>query len=152
MATKDSTNDSMKVDSRNSAEGSKSSDAKKVLIAEDDAGVRRVITLTLQQAGLEVIPAQDGLEALDKATRLLPDAVLLDIGMPKMDGLTVCKRLRAGAKTSHIPIGFLTAEVGSKTYQEAAQAGSLLFMPKPFKPERLVSFVHVLLASSRKER
>jgi CheY-like chemotaxis protein len=132
--------------------GSKSFDGKKVLVAEDDAGVRRVITLTLEHAGFEVIGAQDGLEALEKATKLLPDAVLLDIGMPKMDGLTVCKKLRAAPRTAQIPIGFLTAEVGQGTYQEAAKAGSLLFMPKPFKPEKLVSFVHVLLSSVRKEK
>jgi DNA-binding response OmpR family regulator len=126
-------------------------DAKKILIAEDDAGVQRIITMTLEKAGFQVISAKDGVEAHEKALNLLPDAIVLDVGLPKMDGLTVCKKLRTVPSTARIPVGFLTAQTGSETYQEAMKAGSLLYMPKPFKPERLVSFVHILLASPKKE-
>jgi len=127
-------------------------DAKRILIAEDDPGVQRIITVALEKAGLQVVAAKDGAEAYEKAVALLPDAIVLDIALPKMDGLTVCKKLRALPKTAHIPVGFLTAQVGKGTYQEAMNAGSLLFMPKPFKPEKLVSFVNLLLASPKKEK
>ena len=127
------------------------SDAKKVLIAEDDPGVLRIITMVLEKAGLQVIAAKDGVEAYEKSVALLPDAIVLDIGLPEMDGLTVCKKLRTVPGTARIPVGFLTAQVGSESYQEAMKAGSLLYMPKPFKPEKLISFIQILLASPKKE-
>jgi len=121
--------------------------AKKILVAEDDADVRRIITMTLAKAGMVVVTAQDGEEAYEKAVTLQPDAIVLDIGLPKMDGLTLCKKLRTMGNTT--PVGFLTAQVGTESYKQAKKVGGLLYMPKPFKPEKLVSFVHVLLASQR---
>ena len=122
-------------------------DVKRILVAEDDVGIQRVIKMTLEKSGFQVITAQDGAEAYEKAVAQLPDAILLDIGLPMMDGLTVCKKLRTVPGTARIPVGFLTARVGSKTHQEAMEAGSLLFMPKPFKPQKLAGFVHVLISS-----
>ena len=107
--------------------------------------------MVLEKAGLQVIAAKDGVEAYEKSVALLPDAIVLDIGLPKMDGLTVCKKLRTVPATARIPVGFLTAQVGSESYQEAMKAGSLLYMPKPFKPEKLISFIQILLASPKKE-
>jgi len=122
---------------------------KRILVAEDDIGIRRVITMTLEKVGLEVIQAGDGAEAYEKAVALLPDAMLLDIGLPTMDGLTLCKKLRTVASTAQIPIGFLTAQVEPETYREAAKAGSALFVPKPFDPERLSHLVQILLSQSK---
>ena len=126
-------------------------EAKKILIAEDDPGTRRIVTIALEKAGLKVIQAKDGAEAFDMARQLRPDAILLDIGLPKMDGLEVCKKLHSTPGTAGIPVGFLTAHVESESYQEAAKTGGVLFMPKPFKPEKLANFVNILLASVRTE-
>jgi DNA-binding response OmpR family regulator len=123
--------------------------AKKILVAEDDPDIRRIITLTLAKTGMVVLAAQDGEEAFEKAVSLQPDAIVLDIGLPKMDGLALCEKLRRTDNTAQIPVGFLTAEVGTESYKKAKNAGGLLYMPKPFKPEKLVSFVQILLASQR---
>lgn len=123
--------------------------AKKVLVAEDDPDVRYIINMTLAKAGLVVVTAQDGEEAYEKAVMLVPDAIVLDIGLPKMDGLTLCKKLRSTEKTAQIPVGFLTARVETEYYRQAKSVGGLLYLPKPFKPEKLVNFVHILLSSKR---
>jgi len=67
-------------------------DTMKILVAEDDLGIQRVITMTLEKAGLQVIAAKDGAEAYEKAITLLPDAILLDIGLPTMDGPPLMRR------------------------------------------------------------
>ena len=65
-----------------------------ILIADDDAGIRDVLRMSLEQAGMTVSLAVDGQMALEMARSLMPDLLVLDIGMPEMDGLTVCRELR----------------------------------------------------------
>ena len=77
-----------------------------ILVADDDAQIRDVVRIALTQAGLGVAEVGDGRAALEKAESLRPDLIILDIGMPEMDGLEVCRALR---KTSDVPILFLTA-------------------------------------------
>jgi len=67
--------------------------------------------------------------------------------LPKMDGLAVCAKLKAEEKTAPIPVGFLTARTDLESFKQAQQQGGLLYITKPFKPERLVNLVHVLLSS-----
>jgi DNA-binding response OmpR family regulator len=105
-----------------------------------------------KKVGWEVIQAGDGQEAYEKAAKVLPDAILLDVGLPKMDGLTVCEKLSVLPSTAQIPIAFITANSDPQVYKRAAKAGSLMFVPKPFKPERLVSLVNVLLSSSKESK
>ena len=78
-----------------------------ILIADDDAGIRDVLRMAFEPAGFTVSVAADGQAALEMARSLSPDLVVLDIGMPEMDGLTVCREIR---KTSEMPILFLTAQ------------------------------------------
>src|SRR5688572_2134514 len=119
--------------------------APRILVAEDDAGILRVITLALTTEGMQVLPAPDGLVALQKAIQEKPDAIVLDIGLPKMDGLAVCRKLKADEDTADIPVGFLTAQAGGP----ALKSGGILYLPKPFKPQKLVNFVHLLLAARK---
>jgi pilus assembly protein CpaE len=120
---------------------------KKVLVADDDPDTLRLITLLLNRHGLTVITAEDGEEAFDKALTEKPDAVLLDIMLPKMDGVAVCAKLKAEKKTAPIPVGFLTARTDLESFKQAQQQGGLLYITKPFEPERLVNLVHVLLST-----
>lgn len=120
---------------------------KKVLVADDDPDTLRLVSLLLSRHGLTVITAEDGEEAFHKALTEKPDAVLLDIMLPKMDGLAVCAKLKAEEKTAPIPVGFLTARTDLESFKQAQQQGGLLYITKPFKPERLVNLVHVLLSS-----
>lgn len=119
----------------------------KVLVADDDLEILRIVAVTLSQDGVEVLTATDGLEALQKATAELPDAILLDISMPRLDGFAVCARLKEAPATADIPVGFLTAHDEAEFYHEAVKLEVLLYVTKPFRPERLITFIRMLLAS-----
>lgn len=123
---------------------------KRILIADDDPSIRRIVQMVLSRQGLKVITAEDGEDAFQKAVTEMPDAALLDIRMPKLDGLALCSKLKATPATAHIPIGFLTAEKGLESYKQAQDLGGMLYITKPFKPERLVDTVGVLLGARRK--
>ena len=123
--------------------------APKVLIAEDDPATLRVITIALTSEGMEILAARDGLEAYEKALLERPDAIVLDIGLPSMDGLTVCRKLKSTPATADIPVGFLTAQVGNESYQAALKSGGLLYLPKPFNPQKLAGFVRLLLSARK---
>lgn len=122
----------------------------RVLVADDDPRILRIVSLILEHEGLEVITAADGEEALEKAVSEKPDAVLLDIEMPKLGGLEVCAKLKANRETAEIPVGFVTAHKEPEAHQQVEELGSLVFITKPFQPEALVSFVVVLLSSKEK--
>jgi CheY-like chemotaxis protein len=123
---------------------------KKVLVADDDPTILRVVSMILEKEGLEVITAEDGDEAFEKISTEGPDAILLDIEMPRMGGIELCSRLKATEVTAQIPVGFLTAHKEPDTYKQAEELGSVVFIPKPFQSEKLVMFVGLLLSSKRK--
>lgn len=127
-----------------------STSRKKVLVADDDPAILRIVSIVLDKEGLELITAEDGEEAFNRAVAESPDAILLDIEMPKMGGIEVCSKLKANEETAEIPVGFLTAHKEPDTYKQAEELGTVVFIPKPFQPEKLVTFVILLLASKRK--
>jgi len=113
-----------------------------ILVADDDAQIRDVVQIALGQAGLNVAEADNGRAALEMADSLMPDLVILDIGMPEMDGLTVCKELR---KTSDVPILFLTAHADEIDRIVGFELGADDYVPKPFSPRELVARVRAIL-------
>lgn len=121
-------------------------EGKKILVADDDSSILRIVQMVLSRHGMTVVTAADGEEALQKAVLEKPDAILLDIHMPKMDGLELLSKLKSTEATAQIPVGFLTAEKELESFKQAQELGGLLYIMKPFKPERLVSNVGVLLA------
>jgi two-component system sensor histidine kinase/response regulator len=120
---------------------------KKVLVVDDDSDNLRIINMLLTRHGLTVVTAEDGEEGFQKARAEKPDAILLDITLPGMDGFALCAKLKAEEKTAAIPVGFLTARTDVESFKQAQQQGGLLYITKPFKPERLVNLVHVLLSA-----
>jgi len=116
-----------------------------ILVVEDDDSVRLVTQLSLETtAGWQVTAAPDGMNCLRLAAQLQPDAVLLDVMMPLMDGPETATRLRASPGTRHIPIVFLTAS--PRTRAEAwAEIGVAGFIAKPFDPLLLASRVAGIL-------
>ena len=125
---------------------------KKILVVDDDAAIRRIVQMVLARHGLKVVTAEDGEDAFQKAVIEKPDAILLDIKMPKMDGLELCSKLKATETTADIPIAFLTAEKDLESYKQAQELGGVLYITKPFNPERLVGTVGLLLSSRRPPR
>jgi two-component system OmpR family response regulator len=119
-----------------------------ILVADDDAQIRDVVRIALTQAGFAVAEAADGRETLETAQSLRPDLIVLDIGMPEMDGLAVCRALR---KTSDMPILFLTARADEIDRVVGLELGADDYVSKPFSPRELVARVRAILKRSQGE-
>jgi DNA-binding response OmpR family regulator len=121
-------------------------EASRVLVVDDDEVLRELIAATLEGAGLEVTTAAGGLAALAMIEHRLPHLVVLDVMMPDLSGMEVCRRLRTAARTEHIPIIMLTARVHVRDESEGLMAGADLYLAKPFSPRTLLAKVQTLLA------
>ena len=114
----------------------------RVLVVEDDASIADVLRRTLRQEGHEVRAAGDGVEALRQAEEFAPDLVVLDLGLPKLDGVEVCRRLRA---ESDVPILILTARTATEDRVEGLDEGADDYLPKPFERDELLARTRALL-------
>lgn len=114
----------------------------KILVVDDDPHIREIICFALQKAGMKPIVAQDGVEALARFAEEAPSLVVLDIGMPEMDGLEVCRRLR---KTSDAPILFLSARDDEIDRVLGLEIGGDDYVVKPFSPRELTARVSAIL-------
>jgi len=117
-----------------------------ILIVDDDPQIRDVVRIALKQAGYSVREAGDGAEGLAKARNGKSDLIVLDIGLPEMDGLELCRRLRAERDT---PIVFLTAQDDEIDRVLGLELGGDDYMAKPFSPRELVARVRAILKRSQ---
>jgi two-component system chemotaxis response regulator CheY len=115
--------------------------AKTVLSVDDSSSIRQMVAFTLKSAGYEVIEAADGQEGLDKAKQRTVDLVLTDQNMPRMDGLTLIKALRALPNYRSVPILMLTTESGDAMKVQGKAAGATGWLVKPFDPNKLLEVV-----------
>ncbi len=113
-----------------------------ILIADDDPHIRQLLVFALEKAGLAAIEAEDGEEALAAVDRQLPDLVILDINMPRMDGLEVCRRLRA---SGDLPILFLSSRDDEIDRVIGIELGADDYVVKPFSPREVVARVMAIL-------
>ena len=113
-----------------------------ILIVDDDPRLRDLVRIALERAGFATIAAADGRSALTHAARAAPQLVVLDIGLPEMDGLEVCRRIRAG---SDVPILFLTARDDEIDRIVGLELGADDYVTKPFSPRELVARVRAIL-------
>ena len=112
--------------------------AKKILLVEDAMTMRMVETMTLRSAGYEVITASNGEEGVAAAEKELPDLILMDIIMPKMNGLDAVKKIREIEVTSSIPIIMLTTRADEGNVEHAFMNGCNDFITKPFESRELL--------------
>jgi two-component system, OmpR family, response regulator MprA len=117
--------------------------AGRVLIVDDEAEVRDALRLALELEDYEVLAAEDGLEALGTLEEHQVDAMLLDIGMPRLDGLALCRRLRAAG--NRVPIVMLTAREEIDDRVEGLEAGADDYVAKPFALRELLARLHAVL-------
>jgi len=115
---------------------------KRILIIEDEAELVNLIKLRLESGNFEVLAAYDGEEGLKKAKEEKPDLILLDIIMPKIDGLVVCRRLKDDPATKEIPIIIVTASGGKNLAQRSKDAGADELVVKPFEADDLISKIN----------
>ena len=118
----------------------------RVLVIEDSASVRRLIEVCLRVLGVTVSSASDGVEGLEAVRADRPDAVVLDIGLPGLDGWEVLRQLRSDTETASIKVLVLTAHAQPEMADRAEQGGADSFMTKPFRPLDLRIQVEKLLA------
>jgi two-component system, chemotaxis family, chemotaxis protein CheY len=114
----------------------------KTILAVDDSGsLRQMLSFSLKAAGYQVIEAVDGQDGLDKARLQVVDLVLTDQNMPRMDGLTLIKALRAMPSYQKVPILMLTTESGDEMKSKGRAAGANGWLVKPFDPQKLTEVV-----------
>jgi CheY-like chemotaxis protein len=116
-----------------------------VLVVEDYEDAREMYAAYLQFSGFEVAEAGNGVEAIEKTQSLLPDIVLMDLALPKMDGWEATRRLKEDTRTRHIPIVALTGHALAGHAEGARQAGCDAFVTKPCLPEDLVREIRKIL-------
>jgi DNA-binding response OmpR family regulator len=118
---------------------------KKILVAEDEPDIRGLVAFSLRYAGYEVVEATDGQEALDKALSELPDLILLDVRMPRMNGYEVCGSLKIEEATAKIPVLFLSARGQESEIKRGLELGAEEYILKPFAPNELYRRVGAIL-------
>ncbi len=118
---------------------------KKILIVEDEQDILQLLKHYLEKEGFRPVTAMSGLEALKKVKEDKPDLVVLDLMLPEMDGLEVCKRLRSVPDTAMLPILMLTAKAEESDTIVGLELGADDYVTKPFSPKALVARVKALL-------
>jgi len=123
----------------------------KILIVDDEQDIVDAIAYQLKREGFRVNSAGDGKRALDLAQRELPDAIVLDLMLPELDGLAVCRILRAHDNTKHIPILMLTAKTQEADRVVGLELGADDYITKPFSVRELIARIKAVLRRTRSE-
>ena len=123
-----------------------------ILVVDDEAPIVDLVRFTLEDAEVRVVEASDGAAALDLARRIKPDLVLLDVHMPRLDGLEVCRQLRREPDFERTPIIMLTAAGQEADRSSGLSAGADEYLTKPFSPLALLALVEALLPETRSWR
>lgn len=118
---------------------------KKILIVEDEADILHLVTLYLEKEGFRINTAGTGMHALKLVKEDRPDLIILDLMLPEMDGLEVCKKIRANPDTAMIPVLMLTAKAEESDTVIGLELGADDYVTKPFSPKALVARVKALL-------
>jgi DNA-binding response OmpR family regulator len=123
-----------------------------ILVVDDEAPIVDLVRFTLEDGDVRVVEASDGAEALVLARRIKPDLVLLDVHMPRLDGLELCRQLRREPDFARTPIIMLTAAGQQADRSSGLSAGADEYLTKPFSPRALLALVEALLPETRSWR
>lgn len=119
-----------------------------VLIVDDEPLTQDLLRLMLEPAGFRVTGAEHGLEALQKIKESKPDIMILDVMMPYMDGITVCKEVRGNVETADLPIIMLSGKTHLNAVEEGLQAGANRYLAKPMSRTDLIRNLQEVLAET----
>ena len=117
----------------------------KILIADDDIEMRESLAAMLEASGYKVIIAENGAEAVELAAKELPSLIMLDIHMPKMNGLNACKAIKTNQVTKPIPVVMLTVEGSISEIQQAIGYGASTYITKPSSKDEILKVVKSIL-------
>jgi two-component system chemotaxis response regulator CheY len=115
--------------------------SKTILVVDDSASIRQMVAFTVKNSGYEVVEAVDGMDGLEKARSRSFNLILTDQNMPRMDGLTLVKSLRALPQYKTVPILMLTTESSDAMKAQGKAAGATGWLVKPFDPQKLIEVV-----------
>jgi len=117
----------------------------KILVCDDEPSILNILEFSLASEGYQVVAAADGDRALALAASEDPDLIILDVMMPRRTGIEVCRLLKQGRETAHIPVILLTARGRREDREAGQQAGADSYITKPFSPQRLLEKVQAML-------
>jgi DNA-binding response OmpR family regulator len=123
-----------------------------ILIAEDERDIRELIAFTLRFGGFEVEEATNGIEAVEKAHRLRPDLIIMDVRMPKKTGYEACEELKGVDDTKNIPVVFLSAKGQEAEIRQGMELGAVDYIIKPFEAEQLPKRIAEILETNKYHR
>lgn len=112
-----------------------------ILVVDDSPTVRKLVEVTLERKGYQVLAAANGMESLAKMKETTPDLIILDVTMPHLDGYKICRVVKENALTSEVPVVFLSGQDGFLNKVRGRMAGAVEYLTKPVKPETLVRVV-----------
>lgn len=119
-----------------------------VLVVDDEFEIRQLLSTMLTLMGYQSYVAEDGLDALEKIPECKPDVLILDVMMPRMDGLTLCRTLRDDAKTAALPIIMLSGKAHQEAIREGLQAGADRYLVKPTGLDELTRNIDEVLGET----
>jgi chemosensory pili system protein ChpA (sensor histidine kinase/response regulator) len=122
-----------------------------IMVVDDSITVRKVTSRLLERYGFDVVTAKDGVDAMSLLQDRIPDAMLLDIEMPRMDGFELARHVRTDERLRHIPITMITSRTGDKHRERAMQIGVNHYLGKPFQEHELLKTIHRLIGISMAE-
>jgi DNA-binding response OmpR family regulator len=125
------------------------SSAPLVLVADDDLDIVTLVALRLKKAGYDVLTASDGEEAFQAVLEHRPDLAIVDVRMPKVDGLELIRRIRSDHESNLMPVIALSARVQEANIAEGLEAGADEYLKKPFSPKELVELVRTKLPAAQ---
>ncbi|MDP3921644.1 MAG: response regulator [Candidatus Omnitrophota bacterium] len=118
---------------------------KKILVVDDETNIVLVISSRLKANGFQVVTAECGRDALEKADSEKPDLIVLDVMMPSPDGYEVCRMLKGDPKHKNVPVIILTAKVSEQDRSKSAECGADAFVTKPYSPSELLGKIKDLI-------
>jgi chemosensory pili system protein ChpA (sensor histidine kinase/response regulator) len=121
------------------------------MVVDDSITMRKVTRRVLESHDFDVITAKDGVDALEQLQESIPDLMLCDIEMPRMDGYELTERVREDARLHHIPIMMITSRAGQKHRDRATQAGANAYMTKPYREDDLIGQTFILIDQGRQQ-
>jgi chemosensory pili system protein ChpA (sensor histidine kinase/response regulator) len=122
-----------------------------VMVVDDSITVRKVTSRLLERNGFRVLTARDGVDALGQLRENVPDIMLLDIEMPRMDGFELATHMRNDERLKHVPIIMITSRSGDKHRQHAKQIGVNAYLGKPYQESELLDSIQSLIDSDSRE-
>jgi len=119
--------------------------SKRILVVDDEMYIVNILDFTLAGEGWEVISANNGEDALRTLLKAEPDLVILDVMMPRIDGVEVCRAIKAREESAETPVILLSAKDSDRDRDKGMEAGADLYLTKPFSPSRLIEEIRNLL-------